>query len=57
MRLPAITTWVAMTDPMERSNSPETITKYWPMATIAIGAVRPRKRMSAPGSPKFGLDA
>ena len=26
MRLPAITTWVAMTAPIERSNSPETIT-------------------------------
>ncbi len=26
IRLPAITTWVAITAPMERSNSPETIT-------------------------------
>ena len=43
------------TAPIERSNSPETITKYWPIAAIAIGAVRPRKRMITPGSPKLGL--
>ena len=52
---PAITTCAVTTAPMERSNSPETITKYWPIAAIAIGAVRPRNRMITPGSPKLGL--
>ena len=55
IRLPAITTCAATTAPIERSNSPETITKYWPIAAMAIGAVRPTKRMSTPGSPKLGL--
>ena len=50
-----MTTWVVTTAPIERSNSPETMTKYWPMAAIAIGAVRPMNRISDAGSPKDGL--
>ena len=46
---------MAMTAAMDRSNSPLTITKYWPIAAMAIGAVRPANRISAFGSAKFGL--
>ena len=56
MKLPASTTCVAMTAAIDRSNSPLTITKYWPIAAMAIGAVRPAKRISAFGSAKFGFD-
>ena len=42
---------------MDRSNSPLTMTKYWPIATTATGATRWRKRMSEPGSAKDGLSA
>ena len=28
IRLPAITTWVVTTAPIDRSNSPDTMTKY-----------------------------
>ena len=33
-------TCAVMSEPCERSNSPATITKYWPIATIATGATR-----------------
>ena len=38
MRWPAVITWAVTTAPMDRSNSPLTMTKYWPIATTATGA-------------------
>ncbi len=54
-RLPAMMTCAVMSDPWERSNSPAMITKYCPIATIAMGATRCRYRMNWPGSAKLGL--
>ena len=39
-------TCAVMSEPCERSNSPAMITKYWPIATIAMGATRWMKRMN-----------
>ena len=57
MRLPAITTCAVTTEPIDRSNSPPTMTKYWPIATIAIGATRCTKRMSCDGSANDGFSS
>ena len=57
MRLPAITTWAVTTEPIDRSNSPPTMTKYWPIAAIAIGATRCTNRMSCDGSANDGFSS
>ena len=44
-----------MSDPTDRSNSPETITKYCPAARITSGAARLRNARKTGGSTKFGL--
>ena len=51
----ATTTTTVTTEPTERSNSPETITKYWPAARITSGAARFRNDRKTGGSRKFGL--
>ena len=44
-------------EPIDRSNSPPTMTKYWPIATIAIGATRCMNRMSCDGSANVGFSS
>ena len=51
----ATTTTTVTSEPTERSNSPETITKYWPAARITSGAARFRNERKTGGSRKFGL--
>ena len=50
----ATTTCAVTSEPTERSNSPETITKYWPAASRMIGAERPRNDISDGGARKSG---
>ncbi len=57
MRLPAITTCAVTTEPIDRSNSPPTMTKYWPIAAIAIGATRCTNRMNCDGSANDGFSS
>ena len=51
----ATTTTTVTSEPTDRSNSPETITKYWPAARITSGAARLRNARKTGGSRKFGL--
>ncbi|MNW55703.1 hypothetical protein D3C74_333840 [compost metagenome] len=55
MSLAAMTTCAPTSEPTERSNSPETITKYWPIARTISGAAFLRKAMSDMGSPNDGF--
>ena len=50
----AMTTCAVTREPTDRSNSPETITKYWPAASRMIGAERPRNDISDGGERKSG---
>ena len=51
----ATTTTTVTIEPTERSNSPDTITKYWPAARMASGAARLRNARKPGGSRKFGF--
>ena len=51
----ATTTTTVTSEPTDRSNSPETITKYWPAARITSGAARFRNARKTGGSTKFGF--
>src|SRR5690625_1335999 len=55
IRAAAITTWAPTRLPTERSNSPETMTKYWPIARITNGAALRRNAISDGGWKNDGL--
>ena len=55
--LAAITTWAPTSEPTDRSNSPETMTKYWPAARITSGAAFLMNAISELGSAKLGFSA
>ena len=54
--LAAITTCAPTSEPTDRSNSPDTMTKYWPAARITSGAAFLTNAISDGGSAKLGVE-
>ncbi|CPU66152.1 Uncharacterised protein [Mycobacteroides abscessus] len=55
MSFAAMTTWAPTSEPTDRSNSPETMTKYCPIARMTSGAAFLTNAMSDIGSPNDGF--